>query len=401
MRIVVHKVTVASAALFTLLSSRPSEAQRQFVVRRPVLDSLLRTPAKSIVHVNVAGVTKAVTTQTDSVALKPGDLIVKETGTKPTLHTVTQNQKSVAHYDLPATIITTTADNKLVGFSIVVDAQTLAFDPAHTTFAGDVLVGLEDTLRRTERDNLAQPIDVQISSENAAIIPGRNALRLTHTNVPYESVSIAGSVTGIDTVFLDVQPSFGAQQRIGVVLGRPKLNIAAPASIAAYGLEKAHVAVSAAPTDVSSRRQVTLTALRSQPTLSSLVVSPDSLTALTDLPSGTPGDDMIQVQGEPFSAATKPINYYFPTGFILFTVLGGAFGSTIKVLRTADKSAVLGRPLAIGLVGGTLAGLVVAVGAAIGVNLTPVSMPHEFSEALGFVAAAVGAIAGIQVTQAK
>ena len=403
MRTVVQaRVLVAVALLASIASATGAQQGRAVILRRPVLDSLLRTaPSRSIAHVNTAGVSKAVTTQTDSVTLKPGDAIVRETGAKATMHTVTQNQKPVVHYDLPATIYAATADSRIVGFSVIVDAQTLAFDAAHTSFAGDILIGLEDSLHRSERDNLARPVDVQIISENAAMVPGRHSLQLTHTNVPYEAVPISGSVTGVDTIFLNVQPSFGSAQRIGVVLGRPKLNIAAPTAIAAYGLEKAHVTVSAAPTDISAKRQVTLSARRSQPTVMTLSVSPDNLAATTDLPSGSPGDDMIEVQGEPFAHATWPISYYFPTWFIAFAILGGAAGAAIKVLSETDKSVVLGRPLVLGLIAGILTGLVVAVGAAIGVNLTPVALPHQFSEGLGFVVAAIGAILGIQLSKPK
>jgi len=392
-----------TAVLVFVATRADAQQGKAIILRRPVLDSLLKTtPSRSITHVNVAGVAKAVTTLTDSVALKPGDAIVKETGAKPSIRTVTQNQKPIVRYGLPATILAPTADNRIVGFTVVVDAQTLAFDAAHTSFAGVVSIGLEDTLRRSESDPLAKPVEVQIRSEQASMVPARSDFQLTHTNVPYESVSIAGTIAGDDTVFfLNVQPTFGSPQRIGVPLGRPKLTIAAPDTIAAYGLEKAHVTVSASAMDVNSKRQVTLRARRSQPSVAALSVSPDNLAATTDLPSGTPGDDMIEVQGEPFALATAPIHYSFPTWFVAFAVIGGAAGAGIKVLGESDKSAILGRPLILGLIAGVLTGLVVAVATAIGVNLTPIALPHQFSEAVAFVAGAVGAIGGIQIAKPK
>jgi hypothetical protein len=391
MRAPLAVVVVVALATGSLARTSGAQAPRTVVVHRALIDSLSRVaPARPLIRVNAAG-TMAQPVRTDTVSLRPGELLVKPTGSSPTL----DKTAATKHYDLPATIVAPTTAGSVSEFTIAVESPGLAFNPHDNQFAGIVLVGLDDSVHRASVEQLTSPVTVQLSTNDPSVAVQPDLLRLDHTNVPYVTVRVAGTSMRGDTVLLSVRPTFDIAHTFRLAVVRPVLSVdASPQTIAGYGFEKARLTVGVPVAAGRDSFSVTLSGHLSKPAVGSLIVSANH-PASTDVLSRGLGVDTIEVEGDPFGTRVAPITYRFPYLFILFAVLGGLAGGAVKFLDSEARKALSIGAAAPWLAAGILTGMIVASGAAVGINLTPLSLPSEFSEGVAFVVAAVGAYVGL------
>lgn len=349
-------------------------------------------PLAPVIRVTPKG-NEAIAATKDTVSLRPGDLLVKSTGSTPT----PDKTLHARHFDLPTRIFAPTATQTVAQFTIAVRSDGLAFSTTDNQFAGVVFVWLDDSLHRTSARQLTTPIVVQVSAHDPSVRVEPGVLTIEHTNIPYTQVRISGSTSQRDTVFVLVQPSFDAGHKFGVPVVRPSIGlVASPTTIAGFGLEKARLSVELPVSSITGSRAVTIAGKRSRPAAGSVSVSPGS-PGSTDIPSVGIGSDTIEASSDPFKSGTVVVQYTFPYLYILLAIIGGAAGAVVKIFTEKDKGGVESKQLVLGVCVGVLIGLVTAIAAALGINLTSLSLPSAYSEGIAFVVAAVGAIGGISI----
>ncbi len=162
------------------------------------------------------------------VTLKPGDVVVAPpppTASKtPTLDSSPGDAPGGApekHVDLPNRYITPDqTGTALLTLTIRVAAEGggLAFDARDRSFSGVVLIGLEDSLRRTERIPLGGRIELQLTSDVARVDPP--TIQIDHTNIPWKRVQVFAR-SPRDTVHLRIQAVFDPEGYAAKFARRP------------------------------------------------------------------------------------------------------------------------------------------------------------------------------------
>jgi hypothetical protein len=387
-----QRIVVICGIASVFPSAAPCMQQARVAVPRRNIETLERIgPRSPLVRVSPSGSERL--SATSEVALRNDEFLVKSVGARPVL----DSSGPTRHYDLPTRIVARTTDQSLASLSIAVASSGLAFDPKAGEFVGVVLVGLDDSVHRTVRQQLTTPVIVQLHASDPNVKVEPSELQLDHTNVPFPAVRVSGRTTRGDTVFLTVRPTFQAGSQFVLPVSRPTLHItASPRSIAAFGFEKARLTVELSAVAPSDTYQITLAGRRSKTSLPSLTVAMNR-PMYTDIPSSGTGFDTIEAHGMVFRDSQVVIQYVFPYLFIGLALLGGCVGAVARWLTSGEKGRPSGRRVSRGVVGGVLAGLLAAAGAAVGINLTPVSLPSPFSAAIGFVVAGIVAYAGIRI----
>jgi hypothetical protein len=383
-----------STAILLFVMTATAHAQRPVVgiVSHHSLDSLAQKfPSKPLIR--VTGPNKEPIDATkDTVALRPGELLVKETGRIPTL----DRTLATPHFDLPEGITAVRAIGGSATFTIAFEPQGLAYSP-DGTFVGTVHIGLNDSLRPDSTLKLASPVQILLSSPTGDAEFDNTDIQVSHTNLPFTPVRVHARDVGQDSIHLVIRASSGRDFPFAVVLLRPALTIRpSPSRIAGFGLEQTSLTVEV-PNIGSGNRTVALSSGKSTPAQGVLAIAVGG-DGSTTLRSKSTGVDTIWARSAPFKPAMTIVTYDFPVLFLLAAIFGGALGALARVLgfKTGMKK---GTEQAYGMsvVGGIVLGLIVAVAYAIGVRLVSVAVPLGFGEAGAFTAAALGVYFGVQL----
>lgn len=357
-------------------------AQARATIPKSAIAGHLRSagPAERLRIVKRAGVDTLSVTPDSSASIRFGDVLVV-----PAAPGSTPDSAAGGHFDLENRYIQFDAAGREVltlSVRIAIAGGGLRYDPALQAFVGTVFIGLEDSVRHTERLTLSRPIDVQVTGDAESVEPGN--LRLTHTNVPFESVRIRAQLTG-DVVRLLVQPTFDpdiAPTPIPVV--RPSIIVhASPETIHAFGLQSATITISGPPT--LSGESMVISADRGDLDTNTLSLPPRGA-ATTKIRSGAPGSATVRVEVGDVTSRVTTLRFAFPWSFLVAAVLGSLVGALIRGRVGAGQSVAQ-----VDVLLGLACGLVAAVAYTIGLNLIGVELSVRVGDAAAFVVSALGA----------
>lgn len=261
-------------------------------------------------------------------------------------------------------------------------------------FTGQIFVALEDQQDRTLTYSLPVPAQVLVTAPVDKVDPANFAIDTTDKwtsvglsaiNPPAEFKAKVRASTDPDGVEIDLR------------VVRPTLTVAiTPDHIQGLGLELAAVNIVAPGLPNPKGRTITLTSTKGSLTNTQVQLS-DQGTAQTRIRSIAIGSTRIEATSPPLAEGiSHEITFVWPWPFALAAILGGAIGAFVR-RRQAKRNEGRGQGLLGDVLTGGLAGLVVAVLYAIGVNLLPVTPTATAGEALVFGLAALGGFLGLRM----
>lgn len=324
------------------------------------------------------------------IVLDSGDVIV---ATPPPQEQVVSRDSSAGmgiHWDVPVSLIVPTEAGPRTLRVTIQTGGGLTYIPDQGTFAGDVLVGLEDEERPHDRIVLTTPVLIQTIPMVGEVTP--DTVSLAHTQVPLQRLHVTARSPG-DSIALRILYASQDPLDIQVPVRRAALAIAPTRiRINGLGLEKARLAVML-PSDLD---------VDSLPISVSSLLQPDARTAYTV--AGRPamftfqsrglGFDTLRAVGPHFvHGSVATIEYVLPWLFLVAALLGGMVGMTIREV-TKEGREVARSHVNVNALAGVLVGLLVAVAFAVGVNLLPIAVSGPPVEAVVFVVAGLGAFLG-------
>ena len=324
------------------------------------------------------------------VQLRPGEYLVARLGDSATLKATA----ATIQWGLPIRLVGADEAGQRVTLKPVVEvaAGGLRIRPGTPLFTGEIQLGIEDEERPTESHSLGRSIRMLISAEADSTVPNRVAIN--HTNLPFTSVRIVALQPG-DSVRVRIRSDFDPEGiDILVPVVRPQLSLrVTPQSIQGLGLETAALTVRALGMSQPESVVVSLTSDRGrlEPTL---VALSSSGTGSALIRSSGIGTARIDGEADPMLPDTVSVEFVFPWAFGIAALLGGLIGGVIRYLtlkfQRVSKISWTGLTAHVAL--GTLAGFVIAVSYAVGINLLNVYPSATTGEALVFVIAALGAV---------
>jgi hypothetical protein len=271
---------------------------------------------------------------------------------------------------------------------VEVENGGLRYDPRVGAYVGSILIGLMDRESPGEHGLLWEPVVVQISGEVQSVQP----VSLARINVPFERVELRVDRVSGDSVRIRLRPTFdpaGVQLTVPVHPARLTV-VSSPARIAGMGLEKSELLLQG-PHGADSVR-VTLASVRGNPSPNQLWLGAAGATAR--LRSAGIGWDTVTVLAGPYRGVVA-VQYRWPVGFLLATLLGGLVGGVLNGLSASRRHDV--RTAALLAVQGVPAGFAAAVLYAVGINVLGWAPDAQYGEALAFTLAFGGGLAGPRI----
>lgn len=325
-----------------------------------------------------------------AVVLEPGELIV---ATRPPQEQAMSQDSSAgigSHWDVPVSLIVPTDVGPRTLRVTIQTGGGLSYVPDQATFAGDVLVGLEDEERPHDRIILTTPVMIQTIPIGGEVTP--DIVSLSHTQIPLQRLHVTARSPG-DSIALRILYAYQDPLDIMVPVRRTALAIApARIRINGLGLEKARLAVTL-PSDLD---------VDSLPVSVSSLLQPDARTAYTvagrpamfTVQSRGVGVDTLRAVGPHYVLGTlATIEYILPWLFLAAALLGGMVGMTIREVTKEGRASARDH-ISANALAGVLVGLLVAVAFAVGINLLPIAVSGPPVEAVVFVVAGLGAFLG-------
>lgn len=292
------------------------------------------------------------------------------------------------HYKLPYQLYGMGTNGTGIHFAVryEVAGDALTYDPTTGAFNGDLLVGLEDVDQPAAAEPLLASVELQLSGVHD-VQP--RELRLTHTNIPYETVHVVAT-TSDNLVTLRIVPSFDpAGIGVPVPVRQPLFRASlSPRRIDGYGLEAATLTLLGAPSISKDSLPVSVSTSRGAVGGTVLEV-PANRAATTAIRSHGLGVDTVTLSSNQAAMTVLSLTYVTPWAFFIAALLGGLSGAVVNQLQTKKKKkASLPRYL----VGGVLSGLAGAAGWALGVNVLDagITVPNGSEAGAFFVAYLVG-----------
>jgi hypothetical protein len=275
----------------------------------------------------------------------------------------------------------------------VATAGGLRLEPDGTSYAGGLLLGLED------RDDPAGP-PFRLPSE-IQIVVSAPVDRIDPVLVPLGATGVwkevkLSALAPPDTFAVSLRSPLEREgQALQLRTVRPELRVdVSPAGVGAFGLESATVTVRVVGMAHPAGRRVTLAADAGRLAATEVELGPDG-TGSTALRSGAIGTTTVRATvGWSPEVRSATVRYEVPGLFLAAALAGGLTGAAIRHLRArrrGGRTRAAARELALG----ALTGLVVAAAQAVGVNLLGIGVPAGAGEAVVFVVAALGAAWGI------
>lgn len=321
-------------------------------------------------------------TKNDTARVRPGDIFTVPTGQIATLDSGTGSAPD-PHVDLPVRLLTVDRSGTQVltlTIRVAPDGAGLTFDENTNDFSGDVLIGIEDSVRRTEKIPL-RPMELQVTSDAGRVEP--QTVTLDHTNVPWQRVRLFAR-NPRDTVHVVIRAVFQPEGYAApIAVDRPRIDVR-PASSAIQGLGLEQVAVTVTVPAFLRGDTLTVTLWSDHGGLDAGTIRiPPSGTAEVGLRSSGLGRNTVHAEIFGIASGEAPVRYTLPWPFVVAAVLGGVLGTLIRRRRRHQARA--------DFVAGIVAGLLSAVAYAIGLNLTGIDVNVRVGEAAVLVVAALGA----------
>ena len=318
----------------------------------------------------------------DSVRLRPGVVVAVPTGKRATRDS-TAGSAGDAHLDLPVRLLTVDAGGTQVltlTIRVAPEGAGLTFNRSKQSFAGTVLIGLEDSLRRTQKIALAK-MQLQITGDVDSL--DRRIIDMDHTNIPWERVQLFAR-TPRDTVHVRIQAVFDpVGYAAPIPVERPQIEVR-PLSpnIQGLGLDEVPVTIAIPQSMRGDTVRVTLWSDRGGLDVATLAVPPSGI-AEVGLRSSGVGLNTVHAEIMGIATGEARVRYTLPWPFLVAAFLGGVLGTVIRRRK---------RHLALAdFVAGIVLGLVSAIAYAIGLNLTGIDLNVRVGEAAVLIVAVLGA----------
>jgi hypothetical protein len=389
----------------TTATAAPTSAQLQsHVVRREQIDRALGSRPSEDIHVVRPSGQVALPAGQASVALKPGEWIVRKTADTAILSPqvsrdpASGTRPKILAGSLPVEYLTVDSAGTVSVFvpRVVLQSGGLVYDGVAHVFRGSAYVGIEDKTRLAAppRD-LASPLAMLLTlSKPGDIVPATLAVR--HTGLDYVPIQLSARVG--DSLQLHVQAtgdSAGVDVPLPIYTAHLTLHVA-PRTIEGFGLATTQLSV-ALPAGLTSRDTV-LVRLDSP----DLQVSQISITAVANasntitLRSGMPGAHEIIASADGMAPSAQSIRFAWPWLFLTAAAAGILLAAWGK--RSDDGTQSFGGALA----KGAPFGLIAAIAAAIGIDLVGLKLAGQpLSWAAVALIAAFGAWLGRKVFELK
>lgn len=359
--------------------------KRSDILRRARLDTTIGN-----LRVARAGRIDTVATSAEQVTLRRGDVLVVPTARPPTYDS---SAGATPHVDLPTQyVMLDRAGTTVLTLSVRFEPQGggLRYDADARRFRGTVLIGLEDSTRRSEQVQLS-PVEIEFTTDADEVTPQR--VRIAHTNIPFVEVQVRALDPG-DTVSLHIRPVFDPDgQHAPLPVVRPAITIdPSPARIQGFGLETTTLTVTLPPAVGAPPVAIALSADPGALDTTLLAIAAGGV-GVTRLRSVGTGAAVVRARFGSVASGETSVMFVFPWPFLVAAVLGGAAGAVLRARRPRDKPGRL-RLFPIDLLVGALTGVVVAAAYAVGVNVLGLTLSVRVGEAAVFVLAVVGGYRG-------
>ncbi|HEV8241694.1 MAG TPA: hypothetical protein VGS57_20185 [Thermoanaerobaculia bacterium] len=280
------------------------------------------------------------------------------------------------------------AGTELTLKAVVRGGSPLRYVADRRRFEGSINVGVVDIGAQGAARKLSEPIVFQVTGPLTAT---PDLARVENTAPPLQTIALVGDSMdpAVEVLVTSSVTPEGVTFKVPVT---PALFVdVTPRRILGWGLELADVELNARALPAGGNRQVQLVA-------DSGTVEPRRLTldaggtGEATLRSASIGKSSVTVSGPTFAAATVPIEFVFPTWFLLAGLVGGVAGGSLRI--GLPRPGRLGRFLA-RLGAAVTCGFLVLGLYVLGVNVVGFKLPARAGEVLVFVVAALGALGGV------
>lgn len=342
---------------------------------------------------------EAVNFKERAVLLQKGDLLVTKSSTKPTLSPVpigrTPHEPGTVRLTLPYGVHFLGQDGTVRHSHVVeeIGGGGMRVSGASAVFTTTLYVELEDDQDQTSSYPLPLPARILITAAVDQVRP--DTLEIQQTSV-WSRVELQASnpddpVRGQIRASNDPDPV-----ELSVPVIRPRIEVRMdPPTIQGLGLETATVLVQTNGLPNPSGRDVTLGTGLGRLVENRLKLN-DSGIASTLIRSGQWGEVVLEAASPPLAGARVAAGRFEPPiRFLVFALLGGAFGGLLRIGAELVQKARLARRLALHAFFGSAVGFAVALPTALGINVLPFHIPAGATEGFVFVAAMFGALFGV------
>jgi hypothetical protein len=373
---------------FIGLMSVAASAQTRRILRRETASEDLRL-------LRPTGVTM-VSPTLNAINIRPGDYVIARLGNEITVEQLPEGKR---RFTLPFRLYGVNQNGTTLNLDVVVeDEGGMRFADEANRFEGILHIGVVDRDNPTStQQTLPAALNLLVINEQGGIRPDGD-LQINHTNLPFEEV-IAFSVDPRDPFNIKIRSSFSETPvMFGMTINRPQLALTiSPPAIKGFGLEAAEIIVRVQGLSQPEGKNVILAATRGGLEDASLEFDRNG-TASTKIRSSGVGEAVITASMGGADGVSARLMFVKPWAFFLIAIVGGFVGSLIFLLQDKVTS---GKKIVGRIFLGILIAIIVAVGFAVGVNLTGVEPKAKVGEAVIFFLAVIGSWLGKLVLPQK
>lgn len=257
-------------------------------------------------------------------------------------------------------------------------------------FLGTVELGLQDKDDPSLVYQLKEEVSFSLRATRGEWEPSE--VSVAHTNRPFPEAKLRVPRTDAPSLEVRIRGPRPRGIRLEVPVEPPVELIAEQDDIPGWGLGTAELQLGVDPALRNEGVTVVLSADRGSLEPNRLRLDGDKELKVELRSTGLGTDTVTAHAVGVFPEVKKAVTYRFPFGFLLAALLGGLIGGVVSGLEQGRKGhwAILG----FDAVEGLLVGLLVAVAFPLGINLLELTFEAQQGEALIFVLAGLGGVAG-------
>jgi hypothetical protein len=255
---------------------------------------------------------------------------------------------------------------------------------------GLIGIGLEDVENPWTTRRLRPAIRLRVTADPASTSP--RSLSIDHTDLPFSNVELSTD-QDVPSISVSVRVAGDSEPVQATIRAlRPQLVIeASPQRLQGFGLQETTLTVSV-KSSVDSPSKVRFAADGGDLEPHQIELDAGGFGSVKLRSSGL-GTTTVTASALMHESANTQVEFAFPVAFLVASLLGGLVGAAAFVLLT--KKASLKVPAWKRLLGGVLAGLVIAVLYTIGISVFGFPIGPRSGEALYFSVSALGAVGGL------
>jgi hypothetical protein len=339
-----------------------------------------------------SGKSEAVSRESGSVRLQAGDVLAAQTGQDVVK---TPTPEGNLRLRLPYRFYGVKSDGKNIDWETVVEVEGGGIYPVlnGSGFEGNLYIGVIDEKDPTLTQALPPQVYFQVTSDYGKIEPAAS-VKIKHTNQPFERLKLV-ALSPPDSIRLFIKPSYSNKStETNLRIIRPVISLmASPERIHGLGLDVAKITITVEGIEGLFGKTVTLNSDKGG--LTATRVSLDSTgTGSTEIRSIGDGLATITARFPGAAPASKTITFTMPWSFLFWAGIGGLIGAVIRLfnLKPEERGGKTNSVARIMI--GILTGILVAAGAAVGLNLLNIGPIASAGQAVIWVVAVLGGFAG-------